>query len=801
MKAIIMAGGKGTRLKPLTCSKPKPMVYLANNPVMTHTIELLKKNSITELGVTLQHMASHIIEYYAEGKDYGVNFKYFIEETPLGTAGSVKNAQDFLDDTFLVISGDGLTDIDIQKAIEFHRKKKSLATLILTTVDNPLEYGIVVTKDTGEIIKFLEKPSWGEVFSDKVNTGMYILEPEVLNYIPQNTFFDFSKDLFPLLMNKGITLNGFTAAGYWCDIGNSKAYLQAHVDIITDKVSAYIPYKEYSPKVWIGKDTVIHPTAQLNPPVIVGNNCFIGPNAIVGPESIIGNNCIINEYASIKRSVLWNGVQIGKSAALRGAVLCSNVKLKKNTDIYEGAIIGEESTLNESCTIKPGAKIWPGKTISEGSVLKGNIVWGTNFSGNLFGANGIKGQLNVDFFLGQILQIGSAFGSVITSSPGSIGISSDDSSVAKTVKDVLAAGLQIVGQQVYDLGELTLPICRFAVNKGNLDGGIYIQFCSDETIQITFMDKQGANIIKGVEKKIENALGIDDYRYVTHGKIRSIKRLEDIYNLYFANLRNQVKEKLNFKVVLTCTSKKLCQSIAAMLEEVGCAVTVLNEAELVDYIKNNKIDIAIKYDEQAQKVVLFDEEGKAVDKDKFKVLLATILFDKYKKMDYVASIDEPSILEVLAQKHNNNILRCKTDLSHRMENMFKKGRYGEEQFFMEFDGIYSVVHILDYLNKKQMSLSEVITNLPPFYIYRDVLNCPWEIKGKILRSLLENFNEKTVESLEGAKFMHPQGHILILPDPEKPLVNIISESSLMEVAREISGGYKEKILSLISSNS
>lgn len=802
MKAIIMAGGKGTRLKPLTCSKPKPMVYLANNPVMTHTIELLKKHGITDIGVTLQHMSSHIMDYYTDGKEYGVNLKYFIEEIPLGTAGSVKNAQDFLDDTFLVISGDGLTDIDLQKAIEFHRQKKSLATLILTSVTNPLEYGIVVTKETGEIIKFLEKPTWGEVFSDKVNTGMYILEPEVLNYIPDKTFYDFSKNLFPLLMDKRKTLNGFNGVGYWCDIGNCQAYLEAHVDILREKVSTYLPYKEYLPKIWVGDNTEIDPSAQLNAPLVIGDNCYIGANTAIGPHSFIGNNCIIGDFSSIKRSVLWNGIQIGKRAALRGAVICSNVNIKNDVSIYEGAIIGQECTLNENCIIKPGSKIWPGKKIEEGAVLKDNLVWGTKLSRSLFGSNGIKGQLNIDLYMGQILQIGSAFGSTINSSLGKIGISSDGTVASKTVKQALTTGLQIVGQQVYDLGKLTLPICRFTVNKGNLDGGIYVQFSpEDNFIRITFLNAQGANISKGLEKKIENAFNSDDFRYVPHEKIKDIIVLEKIYDFYFESLRNYIKVKLDFEVILTCPSNRLSQSIGNLLKDLGCVVNVVGEEEFAAFAGGNKkVDIAMKFDKQAEKVALLDEHGKVINRDKFKVLLASILFNKHKKMVFVASIDEPSILEGLAQNYDSNVLRCKTDLSHRMESMLNQGEYGQEQFFMEFDGIYAVLNILDFLSKNQLSLSQVINKLPKFHIYRDVLNCPWEIKGKILRSLLEGSNEACSETVEGAKFMHPQGQILILPDSERPLVNIISESNLMEIAQEISGGYRDKIQNLISNN-
>jgi mannose-1-phosphate guanylyltransferase/phosphomannomutase len=208
MKAIIMAGGEGSRLRPLTCTIPKPLVPILNRPVMEYAIELLKRNQIKEIGVTLQYLPQEIENWFGDGREWNISLTYFTETNPLGTAGSVKNAESFLDDTFIVISGDALTDFDLQKAIDFHKKKKALVTLILTSVNNPLEYGVVLTHKDGSIDRFLEKPGWGEVFSDQVNTGIYIIEPDVLEYIPSDKPYDFSKDLFPALLHKDLPLFG-----------------------------------------------------------------------------------------------------------------------------------------------------------------------------------------------------------------------------------------------------------------------------------------------------------------------------------------------------------------------------------------------------------------------------------------------------------------------------------------------------------------------------------------------------------------------------------------------------------------
>jgi len=698
----------------------------------------------------------------------------------------------------LVISGDGLTDIDLTKAIEFHRQKKSLATLILTSVDNPLEYGIVVTKDTGEIVRFLEKPSWGEVFSDQVNTGMYILEPEVFKYIPERTFFDFSKNLFPLLMEKGYTLNGFNGKGYWCDIGNSQAYLQAHVDILMDKVSTYLPYREYSPKIWVGNNTEIHPRAQLKPPLVIGNNCYIGPYTSVGPHTFVGDNCVIMENASIKRSVLWNGITVGKKAALRGAVLCSNVNIKEQTAIYEGAIIGDESIIHEKCTIKPGAKIWPGKTIEEGTVLKDNLVWGVKYYRNLFGANGIKGQLNSDLYLDQVLRLGSAFGSLFKT-PAAIGVSSDETPIAQTVKQILAGGLQVVGQQVYDLGKLTVPITRFAVRNGNLAGGVYIQFSpEDNSLQLAFLNSDGANISRAQEKKLESKLTIDEFHFVPAEKVKNIIALQNIYDLYFMNLQQQIKENIGLTIAFNCPSPKVGTSIKKLLSQCGCKIIDVNSEELSLFTAGPDIDLGVYIDSQGEKLVLFDEKGNRLEGDQFKVMLAYLMLNETNNSTLVVPIDAPSVLEELAERYKGKVVRTKSAIQTRMEKMLKQGEYGQKQFYLEFDGVQAFLSILKTLSKKKIKLSQLKSELPVFYLHREAINCPWEIKGKIIRTLIENFNQENYsESIEGVKFKHPQGWTLILPDSEKPLVNIISESDSLEIAKEITGIYKDKIQEII----
>ncbi len=411
MKAIIMAGGEGSRLRPLTCDLPKPMVPVMNVPLMEHIINLLKLHGITEIGVTLMYLPQKIIDYFGNGSNFGVNLNYFTEDSPLGTAGSVKAAENFLDETFVVISGDSLTNINITHAIEFHNKKKSKATLILTRVDVPLEYGVVITDSNDEITGFLEKPSWGEVFSDTVNTGIYILEPEVLQLFDKNIKYDFSQNLFPLMLKNEEPLYGFISPDYWCDIGDLQAYLNAHYDILEGKINVELKATQIKEGVWVGSNTIIENIDALNGPCFIGDNCHIANHAHIDSLCVIGNNNFIESNSSIKRSILWNNNFIEFKSEIRAAILCNKINLKPFSSIYENAVIGDSCVINERAVIKPSVKIWPQKSVDPLAVVDRNIIWGSKYAKTVFGENGLSGIINVDISPEFATRLGAAYGS------------------------------------------------------------------------------------------------------------------------------------------------------------------------------------------------------------------------------------------------------------------------------------------------------------------------------------------------------------------------------------------------------
>src|SRR5919201_1405073 len=287
MKAVVMAGGEGTRLRPLTSNQPKPMVPIVGKPCMEHILELVREHRFEDVIVTVAFLPQAIRSYFGDGESLGLTIEYSVEESPLGTAGSVRLASDRLDETFLVISGDALCDIDLTQLVAAPSEKGAAVTIGLKSVDNPLEFGIVVTDDEGRIERFLEKPSWGQVFSDTINTGIYVLEPEVLRHVPTDRPFDFSKELFPLLLEMGRPIYGCVCDGYWQDIGNLDQFRQANFDALDESVRLQIPGIRIRGNVWIGEGVELDRIEEIEGPAFIGSDCRIAPNAGVDPYSVL----------------------------------------------------------------------------------------------------------------------------------------------------------------------------------------------------------------------------------------------------------------------------------------------------------------------------------------------------------------------------------------------------------------------------------------------------------------------------------------------------------------------------------
>ena len=413
VKAVILAGGEGTRLRPLTSNTPKPMMPLANKPMMEHIVNLLALHGFDEIVVTVAFLANQIRDYFGDGSDFGVTMRYATEDSPLGTAGSVRNAADELDDTFLVISGDVLTDIDLTTFVKAHRDAGASASIALKHVENPLEFGIVITQPDGTIERFLEKPTWGEVFSDTINTGIYVLEPVVFDHIPEGEVVDFSGDVFPALLDDGHTLHGHVTDGYWEDVGTLEAYSRAHKDVLDERVRVDIDGFQLGDRRWIGTDVEISPEARIDDPVVIGDSCRIEAGSHLRPYTVLGTDVIVKADAFIERSVLHDHVYVGPQANLRGCVIGRNTDLRAHVRVDEGTVVGDECFVGQGAVINPNVKVYPFKTVESGAIVTSSIVWESRGARTLFGRRGVRGLANVDINPEVVVRLAMAYSTSI----------------------------------------------------------------------------------------------------------------------------------------------------------------------------------------------------------------------------------------------------------------------------------------------------------------------------------------------------------------------------------------------------
>lgn len=781
MDVVIMAGGEGSRLRPLTCDRPKPMVPVINKPVMEHTIELCKQHGFSDIGVTLQYMPEEIRDYFGDGSDWGVTLKYFVEKIPMGTAGSIKNGQEYIDKTFLVISGDALTDIDLSAVLNFHRQKGSMATLVLKSVQVPLEYGVVITEEDGRIKRFLEKPSWGEVFSDTVNTGIYVLEPEVLRYIPEGKSFDFSKDLFPRLLEEGLPLYGCVVNGYWCDIGNLGQYQESMEDIMKGEIILSMPGEEINPGVFIGRDTHIHPSAKLVGPLVIGDACVVGANAVIEPYTVIGNNCSIGDGATLKKSTLWNNVYVGTRAELRKAVLCNRVQCHEGASVFEGSVIGDGTIIEAYGKIKTNVKIWPEKKIDQGAIVNTNFIWGRKNSKRVFGAQGISGIVNMEITPEYGAKLAAAFASTLGAN-AQVTVSSDMSGEAQMIKRSFIAGLMSAGIKTFDTGNLVTPIQRYAVRAIGVERGIHIKTDGGNRLTFYFFDAQGVNISKGEERKIENLFSREDFPRAGAGKIgRAVYTpgVLDSYQQYLKKTLNSFAiRSRGFKLVMSYDLHNLSHIIPPLLNELNCDINLTGD-NMSREIEKQKADLGIIMDDNAEILKLMDNKGRLIEGNLLLALVCLIMLKTGKEVTLNVPVTATEIIEKMAAQYKGRVVRTKTAPQYLSPEMF--------------DNLAILMRVLDFLAVEKATLAEVVDEIPEFYMTIKTTECPWPAKGQVMRKLIEEKKDEKVELIDGIKVYHDKGWALVLPDAERPIYHVFSEAANSEYSEELANMYINKI--------
>jgi mannose-1-phosphate guanylyltransferase / phosphomannomutase len=811
MKAVVMAGGEGTRLRPLTSNQPKPMVPIVGKPCMEHIVELLRKHGFEDVIVTVAFMPQSIRGYFGAGETYGLSIRYSVEESPAGTAGSVKLAEEALDDTFLVISGDALCDIDLADLVRFHQEQGGAATLALKSVANPLEFGIVVTDETGRIERFLEKPSWGQVFTDTINTGIYVLEAEVLRHVPTDRPYDFSKQLFPLLLEMGKPLYGYVTEDYWQDIGNLDQYRQANFDALDERVDLDVPGIRLRGNVWVGEGVDLADLETVEGPAFIGNYCRVGPRASIGPYSVLMQSVTLSDHARTAHSVIDSSTYLGRSVVVEGSIVGKSCDVRSHARLQEGVAVGDNCTIGPQSVVMPGVRIYPFKEVESGAVVESHLIWESRLSSRLFGTDGIAGRINVDLTPETALRLGIALGTALERGDRVV-TSRAASASCRLIRRALLAGLNSTGVHAADLRVMPAAVNRHLLKSEGYDAGIHVQpSASDpEIVEIRAFQPPGIAATPELIQELEKHFARQEFRRAAWDEVGQItfparaaeSYVQDLLDTLDADAIRSRGFRLVIDYSFSAASLVLPVLLGALEIEAVASHPYVSErqssvgAGLSEALGQTKrlvraigADFGVALDPPAERIYLVDDEAREVAVEQELLLFLRLLASDGKAGRLAFPTTVTSLVDRLVEGTQLEVQRTQASLSALTQaaaggGVIFAGSVGGGFVFPEFvpayDAIASLCKLLELLAPMRRPLSEIVAELPESTVIHRQVRCPWARKGTVMRILTERMKGKDVDVSDGLKVFEKRGWAQVLPDPHEPLVHVYAEGDTPE---------------------
>ena len=828
MKAVIMAGGQGTRLRPLTSDQPKPMIPIVNLPCMEHIVELLGRHGFTDIAVTLQFLPDEIRDYFGDGSDWGVNMSYSVEDAPAGTAGSVKMAEQQLGlegERLLIISGDALTDADLSRLVEFHEEKGSEATMVLKSVENPLDFGIVITEEDGRISRFLEKPAWGQVFSDTVNTGIYLLEPSVMDEIPdpEDGEYDFSKELFPGLLEEGRPLYGYVTDDYWEDIGTLEQFAGAQRDVLDGKVRGVRPPgTRLRENIYVGRRAQVDDD-ELEGPVVIGENVRVDEGAKISPYSVIADNVVISAGATVERSVVAEGTYVGEGAELIDTLVGRNSYVQARARLLERSALGDDVIVGEGATVAPEVKIYPHKTIESGANVTQSLIYETMGLRTVFRRGSVSGKFNVDLTPEFVTRLASSFGTTLD--PGAVVTLGRDSSLsAQVAKRAMTAALLGTGINIRDLRAAHAGVVRHDVLSGKSSAGAHVRAGTEpDDVEILFFSSDATPMTEGDERSVEKAFVREEYRRAHGGDIGELIYPGRVLEQFVERLERAVdREKTSGATIVV----DFCGGVAGLVasrvfSRLGVSAVVLEgfaNANTVGEAGRTDLEETIErvarivptvdaafgavVGPEAEYVQFVDDEGEWVPND---VMLACLI-EGMRPQNAVFPINLSREYERLVEHGGGSVQMSRTGLGNVAIKAadvgadlasLADGRYIFPSFLPAPDCFMTLAGALEVF--RETPLSKVRRKFGDSFghVVRERLECPWSAKGRVMRGLAERFGRDPDAILaEGVLLGVDGGWVLMLPDPDSPVFYVYAETESGS-PEELMEEYVDLVKSLI----
>ncbi|GAA0595031.1 sugar phosphate nucleotidyltransferase [Actinomadura welshii] len=819
MKAVVMAGGEGTRLRPMTANQPKPLLPLVNRPIMEHVLRLLKRHGFSETVVTVQFLAALIRNYFGDGEELGMSLSYATEEVPLGTAGSVKNAEEALrDDRFLVISGDALTDIDLTDMVRFHERNGALVTIGLKRVPNPLEFGIIIVDDDGRVQRFLEKPTWGQVFSDTVNTGIYVMEPEVLEHVAEGESVDWSGDVFPKLLAEGAPLFGYVADCYWEDVGTHESYLKAQADMLSGAVAIDLDGFEVSPGVWVAEGAEVDSEAVLKGPLYIGDYAKVEAGVELREYTVLGSNVVVKEGAFLHRAVVHDNVFVAPSTNLRGCVVGKNTDIMAGARVEEGAVIGDECVIEAEAYVSSGVKVYPFKTIEAGAVVNTSVIWESRGQRNLFGPRGVSGLVNVEITPELAVRLASAYATTLKKGT-TVVTGRDVSRAARTLKRAVNSALTASAINVHDLEATPLTVARFETGREDSVGGIYIRTTlgDPQGVDIIFLDPDGADLSQAAQRKLERVFGRQEYRRAFPGEIAELAYPPRVVETYTRDLLRRVDirgvREAGLKIVLDCAGGVASLVLPNLLGKVGVEVLTrnvgLDEANptetlaermrdlerLGELVSSSRAAFGVRFDPVGERISLVDENGELVGDDRALLVMLDLVAAERRGGRVALPVTTTRVAEQVCRFHGVQVEWTSTSqdvltkAAAQPSVVFAgdgRGGFLMPEFSGTVDGIAAFVRLVGLVARTRLTLSQIDRRIPDAHLLRRSVPTPWAAKGSVMRHVVEAAGSRTIDTTDGVRVVEEDGRwVLVLPDPAEPVTHLWAEGPDADVAQAL----------------
>ncbi len=759
MKAVVMAGGEGSRLRPLTCTVPKPMVRIMGKPVIEYIFCLLRCHGVTQAAVTLGYLADTIEKEYS---DYsGIKLNMIREDEPLGTAGCVKRAASDFKEPFFVISGDAMCYFDLSKIMKFHKASGAKITIVASESPDPREYGIVKVDKENRVTGFVEKPSWSQAISNLANSGVYVVNPECLELIPKGRKYDFAKDLFPLMLERDMPIFCYHTADYWCDVGNIEAYMKCQRDAFDGKIKA--PAGMVADGIYV-KDTMPSGDFSVIPPVYIGEGVEIAEGAVIGPYAVIDDNCCIEREAKIRHSVLLENCWTGANSSVTGALVCSGAALKTGASMFEGSVAGAGSIIGAGAQVKPNVLVWPGKIISGGSTVNSNIKYGS-LKAEYLNSSGMNENSGTKLNAETCVRLGAAVGS--TRNGKKTGIGFDGSKSAMSMQMAVMSGLIGAGSNVWSFGECFEAQLNFLVNICGLSAGLFV--CGKNGREIKICGEGGLSIPRHFERSIESGMSKCEFHETEEGEMKEISDMASVKQLYQQELMKRAPYGLSgIEVTVESENESINKLMGTVLERLGA---------------EENTDFKITIDRTGTKLTSL-VNGEKIPYEK---MLAVCCLNEMKNgRDIAVPYDAPMFLDELAHLYSRKVFRYLSTPADNSDSPAR--RLAAKQIFVR-DALFLTVKLLSVMKERECAMEELLNELPEKYIASKTVSIDFSPAN--LAGLVGQEDVDFKNSLEGIRLIRSSGKLLIVPERSGEEVKILAEADTMEAANELCADITE----------